>query len=243
MLACLLALSSCSKNEAPAGGGPGSGPATTAAAGASTAGPAAPLASGTPGGLDGNAPIFHPEKATEQAPETFKVKFVTTKGDFVIEVTRAWSPLGADRFYNLIKLHFYDGCRFYRAVENFMVQFGINGDPQVNGAWYRAFIPDDPVVKSNKRGFVAFAKAGPNMRTTQIYISYVDKNARLDALGFSPFGQIVDGMKVVDSLYKGYGESQPSGKGPMQGRLQREGNAYLEKEFPELDWIKEAKLL
>jgi peptidyl-prolyl cis-trans isomerase A (cyclophilin A) len=193
--------------------------------------------------LDGNAPLFHPEKATEKAPDKFKVKFSTTKGDFVVEVTRAWAPAGADRFYNLIKLGYYDGTRFFRAVDGFMVQWGIHGDPRVNGAWYRASIPDDPVVKSNKRGFVTFATAGKDMRGTQVFINYVDKNSRLDSSGFSPFGEVVDGMKVVDSLHKGYGEGAPRGKGPDQSRIQREGNAYLDKEFPELDSIKEAKLL
>ena len=169
---------------------------------------------------DGNAPIYHPERATEKAPETFKAKFVTTKGDFVIEVTRAWAPLGADRFYNLIKLGWYDGVRFYRAVEGFMVQFGINADPSASGAWARASIPDDPVVKSNTRGYVTFAMAGPNSRTNQIFINSVDKNTRLDAMGFAPFGFVVEGMNVVSSLYTGYGEELgPRGHGPdLPGR-------------------------
>ncbi len=170
------------------------------------------------------------------------MKFVTTKGDFVVEATRAWSPNGADRFYNLVKLGFYDGVRFYRAVDGFMVQFGIHPDPSVNGAWYKANIPDDPVVKTNTRGYVTFAMAGPGTRTTQIFINYADKNARLDGMGFAPFAQVVDGMKVVDSLYKGYGETAPHGKGPDASRASREGEAYLAKEFPELDKIKEARL-
>ncbi len=158
-------------------------------------------------------------------------------------MTRAWAPRGADRFYNLVKLGFYDGARFYRAVEGFMVQFGLSGNPSVNGAWYRAGIPDDPVVKSNTRGFVTFAMAGPGTRTTQVFINYVDKDARLDSMGFAPFGQVVEGMSVVDSLYKGYGEMAPKGKGPDGSRASREGEAYLGKEFPQLDRIKEAKLL
>jgi peptidyl-prolyl cis-trans isomerase A (cyclophilin A) len=173
----------------------------------------------------------------------FKVKFVTTKGDFVVEVTRAWSPNGADRFYNLVKLGFYDGVRFHRAIDDFMVQFGIHPEPSVNGAWYRASIPDDPVVKSNRRTFVTFAHAGKDSRTTQIFISYVDKQARLDKDGFSPFGQVVEGMKVVDSFYKGYGELGPKGKGPNASKIQREGYGYLDEEFPKLDGIKEAKIL
>jgi peptidyl-prolyl cis-trans isomerase A (cyclophilin A) len=171
------------------------------------------------------------------------VKFVTTKGDFVIEATRAWAPNGADRFYNLVKLGYYDGVRFYRAIEGFMVQFGVHGDPSVNGAWYNARIPDDPVVKSNTRGFVTFAMAGPNSRTSQIFINYADKNSRLDAMGFAPFGQVVDGMKVVDALYKGYGETAPKGSGPDAFRAAREGEAYLAKDFPQLDQIKTARLV
>ena len=188
-------------------------------------------------------PIFHPEKATEKAPDKFKAKFFTTKGDFVIGVTRAFAPGGADRFYNLVKLGFYDGVRFYRVVDGFMVQFGINPDPAVNGAWYNAYIPDDPVVKSNTRGFVTFAMAGKGTRTTQIFINFVDKNKRLDPMGFAPFGEVVEGMKVVDALYKGYGEMAPHGKGPDASRASREGEAYLAKDFPELDRIKSAKIL
>lgn len=193
--------------------------------------------------LDGNAPIFHPEKATEKAPDKYKVEFETSKGNFVVEVVREWAPNGADRFYNLVKLGFYDGVRFHRAIDNFMVQFGINGNPSINGAWYRATIPDDPGVKSNKRGFITFAMAGKDSRTTQVFINYADKNARLDKSGFAPFGQVVDGMKVVDSLHKGYGELAPKGKGPDPSRTQQEGNGYLEKEFPQLDSIKKAKIL
>src|SRR4051812_26969504 len=210
---------------------------------ASAPGPAAPPTAATLPLLDGNAPLYHPERATEKAPERFKAKFTTTKGDFVIEVTRAWAPNGADRFYNLVKLGFYDGTKFFRAVEGFMVQWGIHGDPSVNGAWYRAHIPDDPVVKGNKRGFVNFATAGKDMRTTQICVSYSDKNTRLDSQGFAAFGEVVEGMKVVDSLFKGYGDGPPQGTGPKQSRIQSEGNAYLEKEFPKLDAVIEAKNL
>jgi peptidyl-prolyl cis-trans isomerase A (cyclophilin A) len=236
----LLAAAGCSRGEPTAGAEPSPTPTSTGAAAPASA---APPSSPTPGARDGNAPIYHPEKATETAPEKFKVKFVTTKGDFVVETTRAWSPNGADRFYNLVKLGFYDGVRFYRAVDGFMVQFGISPDPSANGAWARANIPDDPVVKSNTRGYVTFAMAGRGTRTTQIFINYADKNARLDAMGFAPFAQVVDGMKVVDSLYKGYGETAPRGKGPDASRAAREGEAYLAKEFPELDKIKEARLV
>ncbi len=196
-----------------------------------------------PATRDGNDPLFHPEKATLTAPDKFRVEFVTTKGNFIIEVTRAWSPHGADRFFNLIKLGFYDGVTFHRAIDDFMVQFGIHPEPAVNGAWYKAFLPDDPVVESNRRSYVTFAHAGKDSRTTQIFISYVDKQRRLDKDGFSPFGKIVDGMKVVDSLYKGYGELGPKGKGPNASRVQREGQPYIDAEFPKLDAIKKARVL
>jgi peptidyl-prolyl cis-trans isomerase A (cyclophilin A) len=212
---------------------------------ASSAQPAA-AAPATPGGdppKDGNHPLFHPEKATETAPDQYKVKFETTKGDFVVEVHRDWAPLGADRFYNLVKLGFYDGVKFFRAVDGFMVQFGINGDGRVNGKWMSADIKDDPPKQSNKRGFITFAMAGKDSRTTQVFINYSDANVRLDSGGFAPFGQVVDGMNVVDSLYKGYGEGAPRGRGPDQGRIQSEGNAYLEKSFPLLDGVKTAKVL
>ena len=209
---------------------------------ASTSSAAAPKAAVQAPQIGGNAPIYHPERATETAPEKFKAKFTTTKGDFVIEVTRAWAPNGADRFYNLVKLGYYDGTKFYRAVEGFTVQWGIHGDPSVNGAWYRAYIPDDPVVKGNKRGFLNFATAGKDMRTTQVCVNLNDKNTRLDSQGFAPFGQVVSGMNVVDGLYSAYGEGAPSGRGPAQGRVQAEGNAYLKKDFPDLDYIKKATI-
>lgn len=235
-----FALASCSQPDATGSAtGSASASASAAASAAASASASAPKAIGR----DGNDPLYHPERATEKAPEVFKVKFVTTKGDFVVQVTRAWSPNGADRFYNLVKLGFYDGVRFHRAIDDFMVQFGIHPEPAVNGAWYRAFIPDDPVVKSNLRGFVTFAHAGKDSRTTQLFISYVDKQKRLDSQGFSPFGQVVEGMRVVDSLYKGYGELAPKGKGPNASKIQREGYGYLDEEFPKLDGIKEAKLL
>ncbi len=238
--AALLALSACAKNDLPP-------PADTSPRPAATANVAAtPVPAPTPApqaARDGDAPLYHPERATEKAPETFKAKFSTTKGDFVIEVTRAWAPNGADRFYNLVKLGYFDGVRFYRAIEGFMVQFGIHPDPSANGAWSRAAIPDDPVVKSNTRGFVTFAMAGPNTRSEQVFINYVDRNKRLDSMGFAPFGQVVEGMSVVDALYKGYGEMAPKGKGPDPSRASREGEAYLAKEFPQLDQIKTARLL
>ena len=171
----------------------------------------------------------------------YRARFATTKGDFVIEVHRDWAKNGADRFYNLVKAGFYDKVKFFRAIKGFMVQFGINGDPAVSRAWKDANIPDDPVVKSNARGYVTFATAGPNTRTTQLFINLVD-NVRLDGMGFSPFGQVVTGLEVVDALNTEYGEGAPGGAGPNQGRIEAEGNAYLEREFPRLDAVNSASI-
>jgi peptidyl-prolyl cis-trans isomerase A (cyclophilin A) len=179
----------------------------------------------------------------EKAPDTFKAKFSTSKGDFTILVERAWSPLGADRFYCLVKNGYYDDVRFFRVVEGFMAQFGIHGNPEVNKVWREASIKDDPVVKSNLRGWVTYAMRGPNTRTTQLFINYADKNKMLDGQGFSPFGQVVEGMEVVDKLYSGYGEGAPRGSGPNQMRIQSEGNAYLSKEFKDLDYVKSARIV
>ena len=183
-----------------------------------------------------------PAALKEQAPPVCKVEFDTSKGPFVIEVHRDWAPNGADRFYNLVKNGFYDNVRFFRVVEGFMAQFGINGDPKVSGIWREARIKDDPVRISNKRTFVTFATAGPNTRTTQVFINYSD-NSNLDSQGFAPFGQVVSGMKVVDALYNGYGEGAPGGRGPDQGRVQKEGNAYLASAFPNLDYVKKATIV
>lgn len=206
--------------------------------------PAAPVGVDyTPRG-ERNPAMMEPSLAKEAAPAVFKVKFTTTEGDFVVEAHRDWAPNGADRFYNLVKIGYFDGVSFFRAIENFMVQFGIHGDPAVNGHWRDSNIQDDPVVKSNTRGFVTFAMAGtPNSRSTQIFINYVDKNAQLDGMGFAPFGQVVEGMDVVDKLYKGYGEGAPGGRGPDQGRVQFEGNPYLNQAYPELDSVKSATIL
>jgi peptidyl-prolyl cis-trans isomerase A (cyclophilin A) len=176
------------------------------------------------------------------APATFKAKFETTKGDFVIEVHRDWAPNGADRFYSLVKAGFFEDVRFFRVIEGFMAQFGIHGDPKVSAVWRAQKITDDPVKASNKRGFVTFAMAGPNTRTTQLFINFAD-NTQLDTIGFPPFGEVVTGMDVVDKIYSGYGEGAPRGQGPEQGRLQSEGNEYLKKEFPKLDSIKKATLV
>ena len=176
----------------------------------------------------------------ETAPDKFQVRFDTSKGEFIVEVTRAWAPNGADRFYNLVKNGYYDDVRFYRAVDNFMVQFGINGDPKLNAVWYKAQIKDDPVKQSNKRGYITFAMSGqPDSRTTQVFINYSDRNSQLDAQGFAPFGKVTKGMDVVDSMYSGYGEQTTQ----RQPEIQSQGNAYLEKEFPKLDYIKTATIV
>ncbi len=186
--------------------------------------------------------LLDPSALTAKAPDRFSAEFRTTKGDFVIEVQREWAPNGADRFYNLVRNGFYDNVRFFRVVPGFMVQFGINGDPAVSAAWFSARIPDDPVRQSNTRGFVSFATSGPDSRTTQVFVNFADRNAGLDAQGFSPFGRVVAGMDVVDQLYNGYGESAPAGRGPVQARIQQEGNAYLQKEFEKLDYVKSARI-
>ena len=187
------------------------------------------------------ARLRNPSALSEQAPATYKADFDTSKGRFTIQVTRAWAPVGADRFYNLVKNGFFDEARFFRVIDNFMVQFGIHGNPTIAKAWTSARLQDDPVKQSNRRGFVSFATAGPNTRTTQVFINFRD-NTNLDKMGFAPFGEVVAGMDVVDRLYSGYGEGAPSGKGPDQGRVQAEGNAYLNKEFPRLDFVKAATI-
>lgn len=178
-----------------------------------------------------------PANATATAPETFKARFKTTKGDIVIEGHRSWSPLGADRFYNLVKIGYFKDVAFFRVINGFMAQFGIHGDPQISAQWRPARINDDPKAgQSNARGTVSFAMAGPNTRTTQFFINFAN-NANLDGMGFTPLGKVVEGMEVVDSIYDGYGEGAPRGMGPDQGRIQMEGNAYLKKDFQKLDYI------
>jgi peptidyl-prolyl cis-trans isomerase A (cyclophilin A) len=186
--------------------------------------------------------LSDPASLNEKAPAVYQAKFDTSKGAFVIEVHRDWAPNGADRFYNLVKNGFYNDVRFFRVLEGFMAQFGINGDPSLSAVWRNANIKDDPVKQSNGRGMITFATAGPNTRTTQVFINFGD-NAGLDGQGFSPFGKVVSGMDVVDSLYGGYGEGAPNGAGPDQGRVQSQGNAYLEKSFPKLDFVKTATIV
>jgi peptidyl-prolyl cis-trans isomerase A (cyclophilin A) len=182
--------------------------------------------------------LLDPSKASAHAPDVYKAKLTTTKGDVVLEIHRDWSPNGADRFYNLIKMGFYDDTRFFRAVDGFMVQWGISGDPMVSAKWQNAGIPDDPPKQSNARGTITFAQSSlPNSRTTQVFISTVD-NSRLDK-NFAPFGKVVTGMDVMDSLYKGYGENDPT----VQPSVQSQGNVYLDRRFPKLDGIKHAEIL
>jgi peptidyl-prolyl cis-trans isomerase A (cyclophilin A) len=185
--------------------------------------------------------LANPGALGEQSPAVYKARFDTSKGTFVVEVHRDWAPNGADRFYNLVKNGFYDDTRFFRVISGFMVQFGINGDPRVAAPWRNATIKDDAVKQSNKRGTITFATAGPDSRTSQVFINFAD-NSALDRQGFSPFGQVTSGMSVVDALYSGYGEGAPSGRGPEQGRIQREGNAYLKNDFPSLDYVKKATI-
>ena len=186
--------------------------------------------------------LLRPALLTAKAPATYEVKFTTTKGDFVLKVTRAWAPLGADRFYNLVRHHFYDNTSFFRVLRGFVVQWGISAYPPVSAAWSHAPIKDDPVVQSNLRGYITYAMGGPNSRTTQVFINLVD-NKRLDAMGFSAFGQVTQGMDVVDSLYSGYGEGAPDGKGPAQDAIEKLGKAYLDKDFSQLDSIKTTTLI
>jgi peptidyl-prolyl cis-trans isomerase A (cyclophilin A) len=181
--------------------------------------------------------LKNPASLNEKAPETYKVRLDTSAGPVVIQVTRAWAPLGADRFYNLTKNGFYDGARFFRVLSGFMAQVGMNGDPAIQKIWGRANFNDDPVKQSNKRGFVTFAKTGaPNSRSTQFYINYGD-NSTLDPQGFAPFGQVISGMEAVDKLYT-YGKSNV----PDQSMISAEGNAYLQRDYPKLDFIKKATI-
>jgi peptidyl-prolyl cis-trans isomerase A (cyclophilin A) len=186
--------------------------------------------------------LLDPSKATATAPDTYKVKFETTKGAFVVEAHRDWAPRGADRFYNLVKLGFYDDVAFFRAIDGFMVQFGINGDPKVTQAWKSAKIEDDEVKQSNKKGYITFATSGKNSRTTQVFINY-GNNVNLDPMGFAPFGEVIEGMEVVTSLHTGYGEGAPGGMGPSQGAIEQRGSEYLRTQFPKLDWVERATIV
>ena len=182
--------------------------------------------------------LADPAQLTATAPDVFRARFETSKGAFVIEVHREWAPLGADRFYNLVRNGFYDGTRFFRVRPGFMAQFGLNGDANIQSAWQRASLRDEPPMKSNTRGYVSFTKENlPNTRFTQIFINYGD-NSYLDEQGFAPFGQVVTGMEVVDKLFSPSRENEPD-----QRRILREGNGYLLKEFPQLDFVKKATIV
>jgi cyclophilin family peptidyl-prolyl cis-trans isomerase len=174
--------------------------------------------------------LFHPAALTAKAPDQFEATFKTTAGDFVVQVTRAWAPLGADRFYNLVKHGYFTDAAFFRVVPGFVVQFGLSANPAINKVWEKAAIKDDPVTQSNHLGYVTFATAGPNTRTTQLFINLGD-NAGLDSKGFAVFGQVTSGMDVVQKIYSGYGES------PDQAALTAQGKTYLDKNFPKLDHI------
>lgn len=192
--------------------------------------------------MPANPALLNPSALTARAPEVYEARFATTKGDFAVQVTRAWAPLGADRFYNLVANKFFDGASFFRVLPGFVVQFGLSADPQVSKVWREANIKDDPVTQSNRPGSLTFATAGPNTRTTQVFIN-LGNNAQLDSMGFAPFGQVTEGMEVVKQLYSGYGEGAPSGRGPDQGAISSQGKAYLDKNFPKLDSIQTATLI
>jgi peptidyl-prolyl cis-trans isomerase A (cyclophilin A) len=183
----------------------------------------------------------NPDTHDERGPDAYKVRFESTKGPFVVTVARAWAPLGADRFYTLVKSGFYDGARFFRVLPGFVVQFGIAGDPALNAKWHNANLVDDPVTQTNRRGTITYGTAGPNTRTTQVFVNLAD-NARLDAKGFAPFGEVTEGMDAVDKFYSEYGEGAPMGAGPMQSRAEAEGTAYFERNFPKLDYVKKASI-
>jgi peptidyl-prolyl cis-trans isomerase A (cyclophilin A) len=180
--------------------------------------------------------LRNPSRLTEQAPPTFRAAFDTSKGRFVVEVHREWAPMGADRFYNLVKSGFFNDVRFFRVIAGQLAQFGMHGEPAVQEAWRDADIDDDAVRHSNTRGTVSFASRGPNTRTTQLFVNLRD-NTAYDRLGFAPFGELVSGLDVVDRLYSGYEE------GPEQPRIDAEGNAYLTREFPNLDYVQKTEIL
>ncbi len=199
-----------------------SSPAKSSAAHTATAGP--------------RPSLLNPATLHAKAPAVFKAKFTTTTGDFVVEVHRDWAPLGADRFYNLVRYGYFTNAAFFRVVPGFVVQFGLNANPALNKVWHEAAIQDDPVTQSNKRGTLVFATAGPNTRTTQFFINFVD-NARLDGMGFAPFGTVVEGMDVVDKIFPAYGEK------PRQDLITDQGDAYLKANFPDMDKIKLARIV
>jgi len=222
MLACGIALA---QTPAPA-------PKKAAAPAAKKAAPAVAKKAAPAAAPD----LLKPGTLKARAPEVYKVKFTTTKGDVIIQVNRVWAPIGSDRFYNLVRGGFYKDAAFFRIVPRFVAQFGIPARPDVAAVWDRAYLVDDRVTQSNKRGTLTFATAGPNTRTTQIFINYSD-NTSLDSQGFAPFGTVIEGMDLVDKFFAGYGES------PDQSRITAQGKAYLDKSFPNLDRIISAVVL
>ncbi len=182
--------------------------------------------------------LLHPASLHAKAPAVYRASFQTTKGTFVVTVHRAWAPLGADRFYNLVRAHFFDGVRFFRVVTGFVVQFGISPDPAVSRAWQNANIKDDPVKASNTAGTITYADAGPNTRTTQVFVNLANNASNLDRMGFSPFGRVTSGMNVVNRLYAGY-DDQPTND---QQQMTSQGDAFLRKHFPKLDRIVSARI-
>jgi peptidyl-prolyl cis-trans isomerase A (cyclophilin A) len=206
-------------------------PKSAPSKGSSTKTPAAHTAPAGP-----RPSLLKPESLKAKAPAVFKAKFTTTAGDFVVEVHRDWAPIGADRFYNLVRYGYFTNASFFRVVPGFVVQFGLSADPAVNKVWHVATIQDDPVLQSNKRASLVFATAGPNTRTTQFFINYAD-NARLDGMGFAPFGTVIEGMDVVDKIYPGYRES------PRQDLITDQGDAYVKANFPDIDKIKLARIV
>ncbi len=182
----------------------------------------------------GSGPV-DPSKWTKQSPASYKARFETTAGPFTVEVQREWSPLGADRFFNLVQSGYFNGARFFRVVPGFVVQFGLNADPAITAAWKSQNLQDDPVRRSNGRGFLSFATSGPNTRTTQLFINLGD-NVRLDQMGFSPFGLVTEGMEAVDKITAEYAES------PQQPEIEQKGEAYLQQNFPKLDKVTKASI-
>lgn len=203
------------------------------------------LAAAASDGCARRSPIPRPSERLLVAPDSFRVAFETSRGRFEAMAHRAWAPNGVDRFYDLVRRHYYDDVRFFRVVPGFVAQFGLSGDPRVSEAWRTRSIPDEPVRQSNRRGRIAFARGARNTRTVQLFVSLRD-NARLDTLngfGFPPIAEVVSGMDVVDSLYSGYGEGAPRGSGPVQDSIRAQGNAYLHRAFPRLDFIHRARVV
>jgi peptidyl-prolyl cis-trans isomerase A (cyclophilin A) len=182
--------------------------------------------------------LLTPTALNEHAPAAFDVKFVTTKGEFTVHISREWAPHGADRFYNLVKHHYFDGCPFFRVIAGFMAQFGLTPYPEVNKAWMNANIQDDPVKASNTRGKITFAQtSAPNSRSTQLFINFANQNAQLDKQGFAPIGEVTSGMDVVDKLNSEYGDHADQEKITMQG------GPYLKQAMPHLDYMNTVRLV